>query len=135
MTSPGCTLVGTLTDGSGNTVAGTVTMVLCNYLPTPPVVSGSNVFVQCVITATAGTNGQFSIEFYGNYQITLANTYWQIFVQIPGTSAFNDNNLGASYQFLTGGTFDLSTITPMVGFSNPVAPINLPTFAFEVVPT
>jgi hypothetical protein len=136
MTSPGCTLVGTLTDPSGNPLAGTVTLSLSNYGPVIPLISGSNLFAALTTTVVAASNGSFSLPFYGNYQITPANTYYTLTVLDPtSNTTFNLNVPQAAYQFLTSGTFDISTISPITTYPNPVVgPTNNLNFQYEEVP-
>jgi hypothetical protein len=139
LTSPGCTLLGTLADVSGNVIAGaTVTMSLCNYGPSIPYISGSSIFAQLVISAVSNSYGYFTMPFYGNYQVNPTNTFYQVTVALPGyTSLYTDSNLNESYQFLAGGSFDISTITPLNNaYYNPVIPPNFSylTFSYEEVP-
>lgn len=130
----GVTLTGTLTDTGGNPIAGIVTLTLCNFGPIPPVIVGTGNFVLLQISATANGSGAFSITFYGNYQISPAGTYYQITIQQPGYSQIAmDSVIGANYQFMTPGTFNLSNLTPFgPGYPAPV-PAN-ETYSYEEVP-
>jgi hypothetical protein len=111
-TSPACTITGTLTDTAGNGIPATVKLLLVNYLM-PPFVAASNVFSQLCISTTANSEGVFSLSFFGNYQISPSNTYYQLSWQIPGNSAFNENTIISGYVFNSAGTFDLSTLIPL----------------------
>jgi hypothetical protein len=131
-TAAGVTLTGTITDIAGNPTSGKVTITLANFGNNPPLVSGSSLLASVVVSATAAGDGTFSVSFYGNYQISPVNTYYSIAVTGVGSNGTN-----AAYQFLTGGTFDLSTLIPLVG-TTPKAvstPGNGAVFSDEVVPT
>lgn len=129
MTSPGVTLTGTLTDTQGNPVAGTVTLTLANYGPYLPVLTGSNVCAQLIVSATANASGVFSMTFYGNYQITPSNTYYEVTIQIPGyAGTATASTQSAAYSFGTSGTFDLSNLTPLAAYY----PVTPPIPAFPV---
>src|ERR1017187_2146863 len=72
--SPGVHLSGTITDLTGTPVAGTVSIVLGNYGPNPPVIKGHSELAPLSTTVTANNSGMWSAVIYGEDQINPINT-------------------------------------------------------------
>lgn len=121
MPSPGVTLTFKLSDISGTGIPGKVVLTLDNFTQPPDVVNTAMV-ANLQYTVQAAANGTGSVTFWGNYQLNQPATYYNI--QIFGVDANgvvnNAPNISANYQFNTGGTFDLSTLTPLS--ATPIAP-------------
>ena len=125
--SAGVTLNFTLTDSSGTPTQGKVVFTLVNCGSTPPVVTGTSVIAQKVITAFANSSGVGSVTLWGNYQLTPTNTYYTV-AFYPANA--NIASSTTSYLFSTGGTFDLSNIAPLSAY--PGAPVSVVSFPLSV---
>ncbi len=115
ITTPGVTLTATLTNDSGVGIPGKIVCTLNNYGGVPPRIAGTNVIANLVTTAQANSSGVLSVALYGNYQITVAGTYYEIAVYGVDTAGNVSNapNSVANYVFTSGGTFDLSNLIPI----------------------
>lgn len=114
-TSPGVTITATLTDDSGNAVPGKIVCTLNNFGGVPPRIVGSNVIANLQTTGQANGSGAVSISIYGNYQIAIPGTYYEIAVygtDSTGNVSNAPNSVG-NYLFLSAGTFDLSSLVPI----------------------
>src|ERR1700693_2912110 len=83
--------------------------------------AGAAHLVTTTVTALSAADGTGSFQLYGNYQISPINTFWTIQTYavggiIPATTA--------KYQLNTGGTFDLSSLTPINSTPLPPAGTN-----------
>lgn len=117
--SPGVTLTGTLQDASGNPMAGTVVLTLCNPGVWPVVVTGTSSMAALSITAQADGSGNFSVTFYGVDQISPSGCFYSVAVYAPGSNA---TVWEAPYLFEagggSGGHYDLSTAIPLIPLSS-----------------
>lgn len=120
ITSPGVTITATLTDDSGVGIAGKIVCTLNNFGGVPPRVVASNVVANLVTTGQASGVGAVSVAIYGNYQIVVAGTYYEIAVYgvDANGNVSNSANSVANYVFPSTGTFDLSSLVPM-GMATP----------------
>lgn len=114
----GVTITGTLHDASGAATAGKVVFLLVNIGSGQPKVPGDSLLAPILVTAQAAGDGTFSASLYGNYQITPANTFYQVTVFAANGAQVS---IGA-YQFNTAGSFDLSTLAQMVPSATPARP-------------
>lgn len=113
--TPGVTLTATLTNDSGVGIPGKIVCTLNNFGGVPPRIIGSNVIANLVTTAQANSSGVLSVLLYGNYQITIPGTYYEIAVYgvDAAGNARNGPDSVANYLFTAGGTFDLSSLIPI----------------------
>jgi hypothetical protein len=84
--TPGVTLSGVIKDTSGNPVAGTVTAVLCNFAPNPPIVMGSYEIAPVQSSANANAGGAWSLSLFGGDQINPTGTFYQITIMPAGSN-------------------------------------------------
>jgi len=127
-TSPQVTLTGKLFDSGGNAVVGgTVTLTLVNYGSNLPLVTGTGIFAATTLQTSSASDGTFSLgPFFGNYQIAPSGTYYTLTVS---QNQYTTSNIDTPYQFNNSGTFDLSTLTPVVSYATPIAVSELSTVA------
>jgi hypothetical protein len=109
--TPDTTLTGTLFDTSGTAMAGTVVLTLSNIGIWPAVVTGTGLFAALSITAQADGSGNFSIDFFSNGVISPSGTFYTLTVYAPGS---NVAVWEASYLIAAGGSYDLSSLVPLV---------------------
>jgi hypothetical protein len=119
--TPNTTLTATLDDLTG-APAGSLAnpaklrIALCGFGPILPLIGGTAMLAKTGPFAVYSTGSPISIQLWGNDQIAPSNTYYSIEI-LDGQD--NVVQCGA-YQFIGGGTFDLSTtvqIVPPYGFS------------------
>jgi len=122
MPSPAVTLTATLTDPSGNPVQGKIVLTLVNFGSLVPVVANTVTVANLSYTGLANASGQVSIAFWGNYQLNVPNSFYQ--VQVYGADANGvvngAANLAGAYQFNTAGSFDLSALAPISAYAGVV---------------
>ena len=109
MPTPSVTLSGNIQDLTGSANAGKIIVTLVNFGTTLPVITGTTSLASLSVIATANGSGAYSVALWGNNQISPSGTFYQITVQ----GADGSTILTAAYQFLTGGTFDLSNLQQM----------------------
>jgi hypothetical protein len=108
MATPGVTLTATLqTIFGADDAGGKIRITLCGFGQTLPLITGTSMLARLQVTTVVGSAGTFSTLLWGNYQITPANTFYEIAI------LDDKNNVVQSgmYQFQAGGTFDLSNLT------------------------
>ena len=122
MATPAITLTATLQDifgDAGGSVANPVKLciTLCGFGPALPRISGTSLLARVGPTYLESTNGSFSTLIWGNDVITPAGTYYSIEV----LDAKGNVVQCAAYELTGSGTFDLSSLTPVVapGYSLP----------------
>jgi hypothetical protein len=106
--------------GSGN---GYVIIALVNYGTNIPRLSGAGVIVNPVYQTSPGSS--FSVNLWGNDAITPANTYYQVSYYGAGSTLIASE----IYQLNGSGTYDLSTLTPIV--VTPSVPLGLAAVAYS----
>ena len=110
MASPGVTLGGTIRDIAGNPVAGTVQIVLSNLGGWSPTIAGDSELAPLQVTATANGSGVWTVTLWGNYQISPANTFYTVTIYPAGSNA---GSWTSQFAFPSGGSFNLSNLTPV----------------------
>jgi hypothetical protein len=115
MPSPAITVVGTLTDLTGAANAGSVVFRLVNYGNLAPVISGTSILAQVVNTATANGSGAFTITLWGNDAISPSGTYYEV----SFLNAASGETVTVAYRFTGSGSFDISSLSPLVSVAAP----------------
>lgn len=120
MPSPSVVLTGTLADITNTANPGSVLIELVNFGANVPRISGTSILVQTQIPVVANGSGAFTATVWRNDQITPASTYYVVkYLNSTGGEVAS-----VPYSpFTAGGTFDLSTLTPLVAV--PVSPTQL----------
>lgn len=120
MPSPSVVLTGTLADITNTANPGSVLIQLVNFGANVPRISGTSILVQTQIPVVANGSGAFTATVWRNDQITPASTYYVVkYLNSTGGEVAS-----VPYSpFTAGGTFDLSTLNPLVAV--PVSPTQL----------
>src|ERR1017187_8282544 len=93
---------------------GRVNFSLENYGLNVPRISGTGFLVETSVTVTANGSGAFSTNLIGNDTIIPSGTYYLVtFISDAGLDIAR-----IPYQFSGSGSFDLSTVQPMVIIPN-----------------
>lgn len=117
MSSNTLILKGTFTDVSGAPTAGQIVITLQNFGNQPPVITGTDIIVKTRINIGTTAEGTWSVTLFLNTAITPGNTYYTVTMSPSGRTS---PTISASYAFNTPGTFDLSTLTPLVILPNQI---------------
>jgi len=107
--TPDVTLTGLLHTIAGAPDAGTVSITLVNYGSNQPQVQGNSIMSQVVTKVQAASDGTFSVNLWGNDQITPQNTLYEVAIYPSGSQAVTSVK---TYR-LNSGTYDLSNLIPV----------------------
>lgn len=129
MPSPTVVLNGTLTDITNTANPGSVQIQLVNYGFSVPRISGTSILVQTLIPIVANGSGVFTVTLWRNDLITPANTYYIVrYLNSTGGEVAS-----VPYPaFTADGTFDLSTLTPLVTIPAPSVQISFTSIAGNI---
>lgn len=109
--SPNITLTATLDSILGGAgLQGYLEITLCGFGIIPPRVAGTAMLSDASIPQVEGPASSFSIQLFGNDQITPGNTFYSIAV----LDEFKNVIQAGIYQLTGSGTFDLSALSPIV---------------------
>ena len=135
MAAPAVTLTFTLVDNTNTGIPGKVVLTLKNFGNAPPLVANTSVIANQQYTVQANSSGVGTVTFWGNYQLTATNSFYEIAVYGVDQNGVTSNaaNAVSNYQFSSAGTFDLSTLTPINQY--PGAPVPLPPTAVITNPS
>jgi hypothetical protein len=114
-TTPQITLTANLeTIAGGGLQAGYIRVTLCGYGPITPAVPGAGLLADSGVPQFVGpqtaAGTPLQVQLYGNDVITPANTFYEIAVLDANKNVIQANN----YQFSGSGSFDLSSLAPIV---------------------